>query len=89
MKSLAESEAIDLGTLMAWEQAPTNLRRVQAAGFDLVLSTSKLPGGIGGRSGFHGHLRTAIEHGFDEFQLPIQELDEAEPIMARVAELLG
>ncbi len=82
VKSLAESEAIDLGTLMAWEQAPTNLRRVQAAGFDLVLTTSKLPSGIGGRSGFHGHLRTAIEHGFDE-------QDALAALTTRPAALLG
>ncbi len=82
VRSLAESEAIDLGTLMAWEQAPTNPRRVQDAGFDLVLTTSKLPSGIGGRNGFHGHLRTAIEHGFNE-------QDALAALTTRPAALLG
>ena len=82
VKSLADTEAIDLGTLMAWEQAPTNPRRVQDAGFDFVLTSSKIPSGIGGRHGFHKLLRKAIEHG-------LREDDALAALTTRPADLLG
>lgn len=82
VKSLADTEAIDLNTLMEWEQAPTNPRRLQSAGFDIVLTSSKIPGGIGGRSGFHGLLRKAIEHG-------LSEQDALAALTTRPAALLG
>lgn len=82
VKAVADTQAIDLGTLMAWEQAPTNARRVQQAGFDLILTSSKIPSGIGGRNGFHKLLRTAIEHGLGED-------DALAALTTRPAELLG
>lgn len=82
VKSVADTEAIDLNTLMEWEQAPTNPRRLQAAGFDIVLTSSKIPSGIGGRNGFHGLLRKAIEHG-------LSEDDALAALTTRPATLLG
>ncbi|MEO1007875.1 MAG: amidohydrolase family protein [Planctomycetota bacterium] len=60
--SVAQAESIDLGTLMAWEQAPTNPRRVVEAGLGVALTSSKLSK----RSDFHKNLRRAIEHGLAE-----------------------
>ena len=82
VKSLADTEAIDLNTLMEWEQAPTNPRRLQEAGFDIVLTSSKVPSGSGGRNGFHKLLRKAIEHG-------LSEDDALAALTTRPAELLG
>lgn len=82
VRSLADTEAIDLNTLMEWEQAPTNPRRLQQAGFDIVLTSSKIPNGMGGRNGFHGLLRKAIEHG-------LSESDALAALTTRPAELLG
>lgn len=82
VKSLADTEAIDLNTLMEWEQAPTNPRRLQEAGVDIVLTSSKVPNGIGGRNGFHKLLRKAIEHGFSEE-------DALAALTTRPADLLG
>ncbi|UYV11474.1 MAG: amidohydrolase family protein [Phycisphaera sp.] len=82
VKSLADTEAIDLNTLMEWEQAPTNPRRLQEAGLDIVLTSSKVPSGIGGRGGFYKLLRKAIEHG-------LSEGDALAALTTRPAELLG
>jgi len=82
VKSLADTKAIDLNTLMAWEQAPTNPRRLQEAGFDIVLTSSKVPNGVGGRNGFHKLLRQAIKSG-------LSEGDALAAITTRPAELLG
>jgi imidazolonepropionase-like amidohydrolase len=82
VKTIADTEAIDLNTLMEWEQAPTNPRRLQEAGFDIVLTSSKIPSGIGGRGGFHKLLRQAIEMG-------LSEDDALAALTTRPAELLG
>ncbi|MFG0285960.1 MAG: amidohydrolase family protein [Phycisphaerales bacterium JB039] len=63
VSSVAKAESTDLGTMMRWEQAPTNPRRLHEAGFDVSLTTSKARGG---RGGFLGNLRTAIENGLPE-----------------------
>lgn len=82
VKSLADTEAIDLNTLMEWEQAPTNPRRLQEAGIDIVLTSSQIPSGIGGRGGFYKLLRKAIENG-------LTESDALAALTTRPAELLG
>ncbi|MEQ8316889.1 MAG: amidohydrolase family protein [Phycisphaerales bacterium] len=82
VKAIADTEAIDLNTLMEWEQAPTNARRLQDAGFDIVLTSSKIPSGIGGRGGFHKLLRQAIEMG-------LSEDDALAALTTRPADLLG
>ncbi|MBY0308226.1 MAG: amidohydrolase family protein, partial [Phycisphaerales bacterium] len=60
--SVADAEALGLNELAAWEQAPTNPRRLVAAGLKPALTTSK----VKDRSSFWGNLRTAIRHGLKE-----------------------
>ncbi|MFB3065785.1 MAG: amidohydrolase family protein, partial [Planctomycetota bacterium] len=62
--SIGEADAVDLRTLMTWEQAPTNPRRLQARGVLVALTTSKRKE----RSTFPESLRAAIRHGLDEEQ---------------------
>ena len=58
----AENET-DLRTMMTWEQAPTNPRRLADAGLTVALTTSKLK-----RKRFWRHVAKAIRHGLDEEQ---------------------
>ncbi len=60
--SLAEAEAVTLRTLMTWEQAPTNARRLIHAGATVALTTDKLKK----RGDFSKNLRSAIEQGLTE-----------------------
>ncbi len=60
----ADREAVDLSELMSWEQSPTNLRRLAAAGATVALTSSKLARG----QDFWGNLRKAIKHGVTEDQ---------------------
>ncbi len=62
VSSVGDSEALGLTELMAWEQAPTNPRRLVAAGLKPALTTSI----VKDRSGFWANLRTAIRHGLSE-----------------------
>ncbi|MCC6677970.1 MAG: amidohydrolase family protein [Phycisphaerales bacterium] len=62
VSTIAKQEQTDLREMMAWEQAPTNLRRMDAAGITVALTTSK----GGERSGFWGNLRRSIRHGLPE-----------------------
>lgn len=72
VSSVAKAENVDLGTLMSWEQAPSNARRLDAAGIRVALTSSRSSaggrGGSGGgnRSGFMKNVRTAIKHGLSE-----------------------
>ncbi|MFQ5844325.1 MAG: amidohydrolase family protein, partial [Planctomycetota bacterium] len=59
VSSVGEADAVDLRTLMTWEQAPTNPRRLAAAGLRVSLTTSRLEQ----RPKFLEHLRTALRHG--------------------------
>ncbi len=59
---ISEAESVELRDLMTWEQAPTNPRRLAAAGFPVVLTTAKLRD----RGQFRENLRSAIRHGFEE-----------------------
>ena len=52
-------EAADLRDLMTWEQAPTNPRRLDAAGVPTALTSSKLEK----RGAFVRNLREAVRHG--------------------------
>lgn len=52
-------ESLELRDLMTWEQAPTNPRRLDAAGVTFALTTAKLRD----RSQFLGNVRKAIKHG--------------------------
>ncbi|TVQ59028.1 MAG: amidohydrolase [Phycisphaerales bacterium] len=62
VSSLADAESVDLRTLMTWEQAPTNPRRLHDAGVSVSLTTDRLRR----RADFHANLRKAIEHGLHE-----------------------
>ncbi len=60
--TIGEATSVDLRTLMAWEQAPTNPRRLEAAGMTVALTTAKLRD----KATFRENLRTAIRHGLTE-----------------------
>ncbi len=62
VSSIGAIDSVDLDRLMAWEQAPTNVRRLVDAGATVCLTTSKLPQG----QNFMANLRKAIEHGLSE-----------------------
>ncbi len=54
-----KAESVELRDMMAWEQSPTNPRRLHAAAIEFSLTTAKLR-----RKGdFLGNLRKAIAHG--------------------------
>ena len=57
--SLADANSVSLRELMAWEQAPTNLRRLSDAGVSLALTTHRLDKA----SDFWPNLRKAVEMG--------------------------
>jgi imidazolonepropionase-like amidohydrolase len=59
VSSVGKAEAVELSELMAWEQAPTNPRRLRQAGVHVALTTSKLRD----RTQFTENLRKAIKHG--------------------------
>jgi len=58
----ADAEQVDLRTLMTWEQAPTNARRLHERGVTLALTTDRLEN----KKDFHKNLRKAVEHGLSE-----------------------
>ncbi len=64
LSTLVETDRTTLETMMAWEQGPTNPRRLVNAGAEVALTTHRLKS----RASFHEHLRTAIEHGLTEAQ---------------------
>ncbi len=55
----ALAENVSLKTLMAWEQAPTNLRRLDAAGAAVSLTTHRMKK----TKGFWSNVRSAVTHG--------------------------
>ena len=55
----ADAEQVDLRTLMTWEQAPTNARRLADAGVTIALTTDRLRN----KRDFLPNLRKAVEHG--------------------------
>ncbi len=59
VSSVSKAETVDLGEMMAWEQAPTNLRRLDAAGLTVALTSSKLPRG----QTFAENLKEAMKAG--------------------------
>jgi imidazolonepropionase-like amidohydrolase len=62
VSSVAKQDGVELRELMMWEQAPTNPRRLVAAGVPFALTSSKLRD----RSQFMANLRKAIKHGLTE-----------------------
>ncbi|MBL8760350.1 MAG: amidohydrolase family protein [Phycisphaerae bacterium] len=59
VSSVAATESVSLRELMNWEQGPTNPRRLDAAGLNVALTTSKSRD----RSSFHRNLSKAIAYG--------------------------
>jgi len=62
VSTIGAADATDLDRLAAWEQAPTNAKRLRDAGLTVALTSSKLPKG----QKFMANLRSAIEHGLTE-----------------------
>ncbi|MFT5285946.1 MAG: imidazolonepropionase-like amidohydrolase [Planctomycetota bacterium] len=77
--TLAQAERVSLRTLMSWEQAPANPRRLVDAGIKTVLTSAKLK-----KSGknFWPNLRKAIEYG-------LSEEDALAMLTTQTASLLG
>ena len=78
VSSVAKQEGTDLREMMAWEQGPTNPRRVVAAGMKVALTSAKMRKG----ESFLGNLRSAVKHG-------LSESDALAGLTTRPAELLG
>ncbi len=62
VSSVGAAEAADLRDLMTWEQAPTNPRRLDAAGVTVAITTAKLAK----REVFYRRLAEAMRHGLAE-----------------------
>ncbi|MEM7621955.1 MAG: amidohydrolase family protein, partial [Planctomycetota bacterium] len=60
--TVGDIEAIELETLMSWEQAPAGPARLVDAGVTVAMTATMLPDG----RDFHEELRSAIEHGLSE-----------------------
>lgn len=78
VSSPGKIEQTDLRELMSWEQAPTNPRRLAAAGIDFALTTHRLKN----RDQFFANLRRALAHGLTDDQA-------LAALTTRPAELLG
>jgi imidazolonepropionase-like amidohydrolase len=59
VSGVGRADGIELSELMSWEQAPTNPRRLDAAGLKVALTSSKGRG----RTEFSDNLAKAIKHG--------------------------
>lgn len=59
LSSVAATESVSLRELMNWEQGPTNLRRLDAAGLNVAITSSKSRD----RNSFHRGLSKAIAYG--------------------------
>jgi N-acetylglucosamine-6-phosphate deacetylase len=59
VSSIGKAESVELRDLMTWEQAPTNPRRLDAAGLKIALTTAKLRN----RADFEDNLRSALRCG--------------------------
>jgi imidazolonepropionase-like amidohydrolase len=78
VSTVSNAESVDLRELMAWEQSPTNPRRLEEAGVKVCLTTAKLTRG----QTFGDNLAKAIKHGLKpEVALAM--------LTTRPAELLG
>lgn len=77
--SVGHAEAVSLETMMAWEQAPTNPRRLLEEGLTVALTSSDLPRG----AKFHANLRRAVDEG------GLEPSDALAMLTTTPAELLG
>lgn len=76
--TISDQNAVSLRELMMWEQAPTNLRRLHAAGVPVSVTSSGLRRG----ENFWKNLKSAIDHG-------LSEEDALAMLTIAPAELLG
>ncbi len=80
----AEAESVSLKTLMSWEQAPTNLRRLDVAGASVAVTTHRLKK----TKDFWPNVRKAVEHGLSaDRALAMLTTNPAE--MLGASEMLG
>ena len=82
--TLAKQEGTDLRDMMAWEQAPTNPRRLNALGISFALTTARLQN----RGDFWPNLRSAVRHGLDE-GVAIQALTTRAAATLGASDLMG
>lgn len=66
VSSVGKAESVELRTLMTWEQAPTNPRRLDEAGLTVAITSSRAGGRGDNRGDFMEHLREAIRQGLKE-----------------------
>ncbi|MEZ6013546.1 MAG: amidohydrolase family protein [Planctomycetota bacterium] len=78
VSTIAKADALSLRDLMAWEQAPTNLRRLREAGVEVALTTARLDS----LGDFPARLRRALEWG-------VSDEDALAMLTTIPAELLG
>jgi imidazolonepropionase-like amidohydrolase len=64
--SIGGAADVELRTLMEWEQAPANPKRLNDAGIKFALTTGRIPDRRGGRGKFMENLRNAVRHGLPE-----------------------
>lgn len=84
VSTVGRAEETDLRTLMGWEQAPTNPRRLEEAGVRAALTTAKLRD----RGEFLTLLRKAIDHGLSK-DAALAMLTTRPAAMLGVADRLG
>ncbi|HHN77681.1 MAG TPA: hypothetical protein ENK11_03265, partial [Phycisphaerales bacterium] len=86
VSTVGKAESVELETMMTWEQAPTNPRRLREKmpDTDLALTASRLPRG----RDFLDELRLAIENGLGEDDA-LAMLTTAPARLAGVADQLG
>ncbi len=82
--SLPEAERVTLRTMMTWEQAPTNVRRLIDADVTVALTTHRLEK----RGDFPAALQRAIQHGLDEEEA-LAALTTTPARLLRLGHLLG
>ncbi|MFG0328000.1 MAG: amidohydrolase family protein [Phycisphaerales bacterium JB037] len=85
VSSLGAAEDVSLDELMAWEQAPTNARRLDAAGLPVSITSSK----VRGRNSFHKNLRRAIDEGGLEPERALAMLTTHPAELLGLADTLG
>lgn len=64
IQGVGDFQSAELRDLMAWEQAPSNLHRLDRAGFKTVITSSGIE--KGGRDKFWEHMKGAVKAGLNE-----------------------
>ena len=85
VSTVGHADAVSLEAMMAWEQAPTNPRRLLDAGLTIALTSSDLPRG----AKFHDNLRRAVAAGGLEPHAALAMLTTTPAELLGVADDLG